>query len=181
VDSLAAITASNFIINGSMMPAAIQWGVSYNVSKIQITTAALTAGKINTLAIKNQKSINGIAMNDTSVSFFVNGTVSVQPSSGVPTAYSLEQNYPNPFNPVTVIRYQLPATSQINLKIFDVLGREVTTLVNEQQSAGFHTVSFDASNLQSGVYLYRIQAHAISTVHGNNDFFFQTKRMILLK
>jgi endonuclease I len=174
VDSTASVTLPNFVIGSSILPTAIQWGVNNDVSKIKITTPALPTGSAS-LTIKNQKSINGVVMTDTTVSFYVNGTTAVQSPPNLPTAYSLEQNYPNPFNPATVISYQIPAASYISLKVFDVLGREMVTLVNGQQSAGSHTVTFDASKLQSGVYLYRLQAR------GTTANFIQTKKLVLLK
>jgi hypothetical protein len=76
---------------------------------------------------------------------------------GIPTAYSLEQNYPNPFNPSTTIKYQLPKGGFVTLKIFDILGREVATLVNENKVAGRFTVEFNASKLPSGVYIYNLK------------------------
>jgi glucuronoarabinoxylan endo-1,4-beta-xylanase len=75
-----------------------------------------------------------------------------------PTPFALEQNYPNPFNPSTTISYTLPATTQVVIRIFNVLGAEVATLVEGQQSAGVHHAVFDASGLPSGVYLCRMQA-----------------------
>ncbi|MBP1656402.1 MAG: hypothetical protein H6Q31_1003 [Bacteroidetes bacterium] len=96
----------------------------------------------------------------------------VQPVGGeVPVAFSLEQNYPNPFNPSTTIRFDLPNASPVRLSVFDVLGREVSVLVNDQIAAGVHEVSFDAKQFASGMYVYRLQA-------GN---FVQTRKMLFLK
>ncbi len=90
---------------------------------------------------------------------------------GLPTKFVLEQNYPNPFNPTTKISWQTPVAGWQTLKIYDALGNEVTTLVNEFKEAGVHELEFDASNLASGIYLYKLTA-------GN---FVQTKKMILNK
>ncbi len=76
-----------------------------------------------------------------------------------PKEFKLEQNYPNPFNPTTTIQYQLPADAKVTLKIYDVLGSEVTTLVNEDQDAGYKEVKFNATNLASGMYIYRLTAN----------------------
>ncbi|MEX0721893.1 MAG: alpha-amylase family glycosyl hydrolase [Balneolaceae bacterium] len=89
----------------------------------------------------------------------------------VPAAFRLEQNYPNPFNPSTVISYQLAVNSKVTLKVYDMLGREVATLVNGQLKAGNHSVKFDAQNLASGIYIYRLQA-------GSKVF---TEKMTLIK
>jgi hypothetical protein len=88
-----------------------------------------------------------------------------------PSAFTLFQNYPNPFNPTTKIRYQIPELSKVKLTVYDVLGREVTTLVNEEKPAGVYEVEFDGANLPSGVYFYRIEAEKYS----------ETKKFILLK
>ena len=94
-----------------------------------------------------------------------------QTASKLPSNFELEQNYPNPFNPATIIRYQLPAISHVTLKVYDVLGRAVATLVDGEQNAGYYDVTFDASRLSSGVYFYEI-----NTDH-NSSF----KKMLLLK
>jgi hypothetical protein len=93
-----------------------------------------------------------------------------------PAVFALDQNYPNPFNPSTKIAFQLAVDSKVSLKIFDVLGQEVATLVNTNLVAGSHNVNFDASALNSGVYLYRIEATGID---GAN--FIDVKKMILTK
>ncbi|NLT51189.1 MAG: T9SS type A sorting domain-containing protein [Ignavibacteria bacterium] len=79
-------------------------------------------------------------------------------SSEKASEFRLEQNYPNPFNPSTMISYQLPMNSFVTLKVYNMLGQEITTLVNEQKPAGNYEVKFDASNLSSGVYVYRLLA-----------------------
>jgi Leucine-rich repeat (LRR) protein len=89
----------------------------------------------------------------------------------MPENYCLIQNYPNPFNPSTIIEFDLPKTSQVSLKIFNVLGEELTTLVSDKLSVGSHKYRWSAGNLASGVYLYRLEA----------DGFVQTRKMILMK
>ncbi|MDA0672004.1 MAG: T9SS type A sorting domain-containing protein, partial [Bacteroidetes bacterium] len=74
----------------------------------------------------------------------------------MPGAFSLRQNYPNPFNPVTQIEFEVPATAEIRLEVFDVLGRQVRVLADGLYGAGAHSVSFDASDLPSGLYMYRL-------------------------
>jgi len=88
-----------------------------------------------------------------------------------PNTWALEQNYPNPFNPSTVISYQLPMTTNVSLKIYDLLGKEIATLVNEKQSAGWKEVEWNAHNISSGIYFYKLQA-------GN---FVETKKMMVIK
>lgn len=82
--------------------------------------------------------------------------VSFVENESVPTEFLLEQNFPNPFNPTTVIKYQLSLTSHVSLKVYDILGRDIATLINEEQLYGTHSVTFNASSLSSGVYLYRL-------------------------
>ena len=96
---------------------------------------------------------------------------SVNPPSPAPSSFALEQNYPNPFNPSTVITYRLPANSAVTLNVYDVLGRKVQTLVNAREAAGTHSVIFNASDLPSGVYLYRLQAGT----------FVQTRKLSVVK
>jgi hypothetical protein len=79
-------------------------------------------------------------------------------NNNVPSSFKLEQNYPNPFNPVTNISYSIPKSSLVKLVVYDMLGREVAVLENTQKQAGSYTINFDASNLSSGVYLYKIEA-----------------------
>src|SRR5690606_29825610 len=90
---------------------------------------------------------------------------------GLPLSFSLDQNYPNPFNPSTSIKYQVSSISKFSLKVYDILGNDVVTLVNEIQPAGIYDVNFNASSLPSGVYFYKLQASSFS----------ETKKMLLMK
>src|SRR5690606_8606734 len=90
--------------------------------------------------------------------------------------FSLEQNYPNPFNPSTSIKFSLSVDSKVSLKVFNVLGQEVATLINGQMAAGSHSATFDATKFNSGVYFYRIDASGL-----DGQKFTSTKKMILTK
>jgi Secretion system C-terminal sorting domain len=92
-------------------------------------------------------------------------------STEIPSAYSLSQNYPNPFNPSTVVRFSLPVVGLTTLKVYDMMGREVQTLVNERLQAGTYEATFDGSQLSSGMYFYRLQTNG----------FTETKRMNFIK
>ncbi len=96
---------------------------------------------------------------------------SVSEATGTPGSYGLSQNFPNPFNPSTMIAYQIATAGHVTLRVYDLLGREVRTLVNEYQGAGTHSIAFNAADLPSGVYLYRLRAGAYS----------ETKKLALLK
>ena len=89
----------------------------------------------------------------------------------IPNYYSIGQNYPNPFNPVTKITYTLPKTGNVLLKVYDILGREVTTLVNEVKQPGIYNVEFNASNYASGVYFYSITVNDYTAI----------KKMVVVK
>jgi hypothetical protein len=95
----------------------------------------------------------------------------IEEESSIPDGFMLYQNYPNPFNPTTFISWQLTTGSQVNLKIFDTLGREVQTLVNRKMPAGNYEIVFDAAGLPSGIYFYRLEIGGIS----------QTRKMLLLR
>lgn len=101
----------------------------------------------------------------------INVTNISEERSKLPNRFSLEQNYPNPFNPTTVISYSIPQSSNVSIKIFDLLGREIETLISKKQSQGYYSINFDATDIPSGTYFYRIKA-------GN---FVETKKMMLLK
>ncbi len=95
----------------------------------------------------------------------------VEVNIGTPIEFELDQNFPNPFNPTTSIQFNLPKDSQVKLSVFNVLGGKVAELLNKKITSGYHSVHFDASHLNSGLYLYSIQT----------DDFSETKKMLLMK
>jgi hypothetical protein len=103
---------------------------------------------------------------------------SIAKDMDMPKVYSLSQNYPNPFNPTTIINFELRITSHVNLSIYNLLGKNVSTLVNEQKSAGYHQVQWDASGFASGIYYYRIEVEDLA---GRTGEFQAVKKMILLR
>ncbi len=109
---------------------------------------------------------------------YVNGTIQITPSVGVeggppqlPRVYSLSQNYPNPFNPTTTIHFELPKSGHVTLTVFNILGQQTLSVVNEKKEAGTYNVTIDGSRMASGVYFYRLMAGSFS----------QTKKMLLVK
>ena len=101
----------------------------------------------------------------------VAGGTAVKAQSSVANTYKLEQNYPNPFNPTTNITFELAKSDNVKLTVYNILGKQVAVLMNKQQTAGSHTVQFDATNFASGVYIYKLEA-------GGKTF---AKKMMLLK
>ena len=95
----------------------------------------------------------------------------VEDEETIPTVFKLEQNYPNPFNPSTKIKFAVPEKSNVLIKVYDILGSEVATLVNEEMDAGWYENNFNAAGLSSGVYLFRMEAGS----------YVSTKKMILLR
>jgi hypothetical protein len=124
-------------------------------------------GRIHEVAIYNK------ALSDDEVVFLFNkGVTSVEDRNGqLPEAFSLLQNYPNPFNPSTTIRFSLPSSGFTSLKVYDVLGKEVATLVNGMRKAGMNSVQFNAPYSPSGIYFYTLQSGS----------FTETKKMVLVK
>ena len=136
-------------------------------------------------SIKTTNYLASVYFTDSNTGWIVgtNGTILHTTNGGVtfieeegnnptqPKEFLLQQNYPNPFNPSTSIQYEINSMQFVTIKVYDLLGREVVTLVNEEKPTGKYEVNFNASNLTSGVYFYRIQA---------GDFV-ETKKMIYLK
>ncbi len=119
---------------------------------------------------KDQNDTGKVSVQDINV-LAAQTVTAVHEADAAPREFALEQNYPNPFNPTTVISYRLSAVSKVSLKVYDILGREIATLVDEEMNAGVHEASFDASRLASGIYFYQLKA---------GDFL-ATKKLVLLK
>ena len=185
-------TSVEFVWNSSLDPDpldqvnyqlvyALDWedSSSYNYSELIQDTSIVMELVDNmeyqwkVLAIDNDGYIVG-SNNDTPNSLVV-GTLSIE-SENIPSTFTLHQNYPNPFNPITTVRYELPEDSFTNITVYDMLGNVVNNLVNTNQSLGYKSIQWNATNNQgepvsAGLYLYKIQA---------GDFV-DTKKMILLK
>ncbi len=138
----------------------------------------LFSGKVYTIKPADRNSYS-LALSNYQARVFYYGLDSISVTSitdgkignGTPTEFKLSQNYPNPFNPVTTIEYSVPKNNVVRLRIFNILGQEVATLVNHEQRAGNYRVSFDGNKLSSGVYFYRIEAGSFTAV----------KKMMLMK
>ncbi|HEY5534781.1 MAG TPA: T9SS type A sorting domain-containing protein [Ignavibacteria bacterium] len=131
-----------------------------------------TISSNQSLCYQNKILVGANGTSNGGVWIYMDSTISNITSTGeIPDKYSLFQNFPNPFNPKTVISFQLPVDGLITLKVYDMLGREVSTLVNEVKKAGYYTVDFNASQFSSGVYFYRLVTDGLSV----------TKKMILMK
>ena len=115
---------------------------------------------------------------DWCVEITYNTYVGIEKTITIPNRFSLNQNFPNPFNPLTKIQYSIAKRSSVNLTIYDILGREITTLVNEVKSPGVYIVDFNGANLSSGIYFYKLEAKPDDKSTGD---FVETKKMLLIK
>jgi hypothetical protein len=156
-----------------LAPSAYEWLGSTNTTATGNFSYLVNDPTVDAIAVTATNPLTG----STSGFARVNIVTAVEDKETIPSEFSLAQNYPNPFNPNTTIRYSLPSETKITISISNLLGQEITTLVDEIQSAGFHEIIFNASNLSSGVYIYKLNAvsSAGSTVFSN------TKKLILLK
>ena len=118
------------------------------------------------------EAVGNIFFDISNTNFTITTTTGIQNNNGTPIEFSLEQNYPNPFNPITILSYAIPEKSSVSLKVYDVTGKLVSSLIdNLTQTEGFYSIEFDASNLPSGVYYYQVNAGKFTA----------TKKMILIK
>jgi ligand-binding sensor domain-containing protein len=169
----SSITALAINTNGHIFAGIFNEGV-YRSTDDGINWTQINSGLTNVTVVSISINPSGIIFAVTSGGLFrsVQSTTSVRYlSTNAPIGFSLNQNYPNPFNPSTTISFYIPNSSFVNLKVYDILGNEVATLVNEEKATGSYELNFNALELSSGIYFYKLQA-------GN---FIETKKMILLK
>lgn len=146
-----------------------QWIMNYP-GKNNFLERSIAIDKIDNVYVIGDNTNNGTLFDFITVKY--NQIIGVTPvSNEVPRSYKLYQNYPNPFNPTTKIEYALPKSAKVVIKVYDILGRMVKELVNEQKDAGYYTVKFDGTSYASGVYFYRINAGEFTSV----------KKMVLVK
>ena len=169
LDGESGLMHSKYILIDADLPSSnpiVETG-SYNFS-----TAASTGNDENFLMIYDSLIANQYLQDFAKRYSLAGGTISVEKiSSEIPVDFVLAQNYPNPFNPKTVIDYNLPSANFVKLTVYNSIGKEITQLVNERQTPGKYQVTFDASNLTSGVYFYKLETAG----------FIETKRMMLIK
>jgi hypothetical protein len=139
----------------------------YRIKEVEKDGTAYNDYSADTRVLNLPSGIGG----DFKVTYELTNPVYVANQNTAPVEFKLNQNYPNPFNPTTTISYSIAKSGKVSLKVYDLLGREVTTLINEDQAAGDYRVTFNAGNLSSGVYFYTMQA-------GN---FSESRKLILLK
>ena len=165
-----------YMIQKATSPYTIYLSGAVNLSN----TAQLTSDSVNITSNDKVKisftlgssELETVWIDDVSISETSLGATDVKEDKNrLPSKFDLLQNYPNPFNPRTIISYQLPVSGNVVLKVYDVLGNEITTLVNEEKPVGYYETNWNASNLASGIYFYRLQAGSFN----------ETKKMIYLK
>lgn len=140
--------------NSAVRWSAFDMGFAMSVPSNTVVTSVIGQGFVGTIQQGNTRIESGF-LADTSLRRIIISTVKEQ---WVPIEYLLGQNYPNPFNPSTKIQFSIPSTSFVSLKVFDVLGAEMATLVNEKKGPGIYVVTWDANGYPSGVYFYRLMS-----------------------
>ncbi|MCF6268377.1 MAG: T9SS type A sorting domain-containing protein [Melioribacteraceae bacterium] len=186
-DQFISMPSDSAIISNSIMFDAMIDGTNYQWTK---NGNDISGENSNVLTFSNglqpdNATYQCIVDGNNSRSIIIQSLTDVEEGSEViPKEYSLSQNYPNPFNPSTVIEFAIPESGNVNLKIFNSIGEEVAKLVNQEMTAGFHSVNFNAINLSSGIYFYRIRVGTSAKgIHSetNSATFTQTNKMLLIK
>ena len=170
-------TTSNEIGNHDIDTSATNFSVSYADMIEDMTENNVTVATIE-WTVHVTDGIDTVEANNAPFTITIDGGWAMNASAEalIPEVFALHQNYPNPFNPVTTLRYDLPENNLVNITIYDMMGREVKTLVNQTQDAGYKSIIWNATNdygkpVSAGIYLYQIQAGE----------YISTKKMVLLK
>lgn len=153
-------------INWSALGTGISGNYNIVTSLVEIGGVLYAGGSFTTAGNANANNIAKYSCSSITTSVYNDGT-----SDPLPQQFQIAQNYPNPFNPTTTIRYDLPKAGFVKISVYDILGREVKVLVNEEKTPGHYEIIFDAKNLASGIYFYTIRTAG----------FTQSKKMILMK
>ena len=165
LDSTTVLNTVNIDFGASGTATKVIFGVNNDYSKVLVEKSNLAAGTNYSIQLKNIKSINAIAMNDTAVSVKTSGTAGVQEGTSSPENYILLRNYPNPFNPSTTVEFSVPADGDVRLRLFNMLGQEVSVLFNTAAMGGVvYRMNFDGSMLVSGLYFSRLEFQGRMTV-----------------
>jgi hypothetical protein len=176
VENSSDIEQENISITANNLP---DW---IKTEKKELTLGKIKAGKEMTAAFNFDVDVKAPAGKETTIKFTVKTKDGESRDKEInivipaPDKYELYQNYPNPFNPATKICYQLSAASKVTIKIYNILGEEVSTLVNAMQAAGYYTSQFNGSSFSSGVYIYQIIAKGT-----DGKEFVKRKKMMILK
>ena len=146
--------------------------------RVRAERSGLGSGRVYTVKYTVTDDAGNTAYDEATISVPHSMDKQIEPDAGIPQSYDLAQNYPNPFNPTTTIRYALPSTATVTLRVYNALGREVAVLVRgAEQRAGTYEVAFDGLNLNSGVYSYSL----VAAEAGTDRVFTQTRNMVLMK
>ncbi len=177
VSNTSAIVAKEINVTVSSHP---EW---IKMKTMETAIGEIEAGKEETFTFSFDVDKTAPPGEEGSINFMITSssmetqTKQINVEASAPDKYELYQNYPNPFNPSTTISYQLPQDSRASIKIYDILGREVMTLLDKDQPAGYYEAKFNASALSSGVYIYRLSA----TGRASGSEYSSIKKMLLLK
>ncbi len=147
------------------------FGMNVKVVAVPIDGWTFKNWKEDTLDVSSDSVYNFVALSARTLTAEFEKIVGVKNEEEFPHTFELSQNYPNPFNPSTIIKYSIPELSFVIIKIYDILGNEIATLVNQEQSAGYYYLNFNLPSLSSGIYFYQLRAGS----------YVQTKKMIMLK
>ena len=159
-DSVGAFLAGNVVLDTTLADTSLQLSTS-------LAASTRYYWHVSALDIAGSSGYS----NNPLFSFTTTGVEAVIESNGIPKEFTLLQNYPNPFNPSTIIKYNLPKSQTVSLRVYNFLGQEVAILVNKLQNAGYYEVNFNAKHLSSGVYFYMLRTENFNSIH----------KMLLLK